>query len=333
MTPQRHLALDAFRGLTVFLMLLVNNLPSTAPAYLGHGPFGRSLYLADWVFPWYLLAMGTAIPFSRAHARRKGMPEWRYELRILRRVTLLFLLGLGLTSLQAGRLVFALDVLQLLALAYWMGAWFYDLPPLRRTLLSLLLLGGYGAAILVVPIPGVSPGTFTEEQNLLLHLNRTYLAPLGLRGLLSAIPTGAFVLLATRLGETLQIGKPLWPWTFGALAGAALALPFLPPDKTYWTPTYLLLALALGGFLIQILRHLPPTWLSPWLPLGKNPLLAYILPVALKLSLLKGFLAWLYGSAALHWGPLGGYGVSLAYVALWWLVFGILDRLGIHLRL
>ncbi|MFN3180153.1 MAG: DUF5009 domain-containing protein [Thermus sp.] len=126
---ERSLTLDAFRGLTVILMLFVNNLPPGAPPYLEHGPFARSVYLADLVFPWYLLAMGAAIPLSRASALRRGMAEWRYVYRILRRVVLLFLLGLGLTSLQAGRWVFALDVLQFLALAYGLGAWLYDLPP------------------------------------------------------------------------------------------------------------------------------------------------------------------------------------------------------------
>ncbi len=51
----RDRSLDAFRGLTVLLMLLVNNLPPGAPAWMGHGPFGKSLYLADWVFPWFLV--------------------------------------------------------------------------------------------------------------------------------------------------------------------------------------------------------------------------------------------------------------------------------------
>lgn len=307
MTPKgRDLTLDAFRGLTVLLMLFVNNLPPGAPAYLGHGPFGASVYLADLVFPWYLLAMGVAIPYSRASALRRGFGGWRYELRLLRRVALLFLLGLGLTSLQAGRPVFALDVLQLLALAYWLGAWLYDLPPLRRILLALLLLLGYGAAILLVPVPGVGAGRFLEGENLLLHLNRTYLMPLGLRGLPSALPTGAFVLLATGLGEALMAGRPLWPWGLLGLLGGLAFLPFLPPDKTYWTPTYLLLALALGVFTLGFLRRLPRGLLAFFRPPGANPLLAYVLPIALKLTLLKGAWERLLAWSTAHLGPLGG---------------------------
>lgn len=328
---KRDTRLDAFRGVTVLLMLLVNNLPSGAPAWLGHGPFGQSYHLADLVFPWYLLAMGAAIPYSRQGALRRGTPPLAYELRLLRRVALLFLMGLGLTSLQAGRPVFALDVLQLLALAYWIGAWLYDLPSLRRTLLALLLMALYGSAILLLPVPGVGRGVYREDANLLLHLNQTYLTPLGLRGLLSALPTGAFVLLAAGVGEALQGGKPTWPWGLLGLLGGLLALPFLPPDKTYWTPTYLLLALFAGAVVLEALARLP--WLHPLLrPLGANPLLAYVASTALKLTLLQVPLAALLAFLTARLGPGGGYLYTLAYILLWGLVLWVLDRLGLYLR-
>ncbi|GLV49254.1 hypothetical protein TJA_23560 [Thermus sp. LT1-2-5] len=328
----RDTRLDAFRGLTVLLMLTVNNLPPGAPGWLGHGPFGQSYYLADLVFPWYLLAMGAAIPYSHEGAKRRGLPPLAYELRLLRRIALLFLLGLGLTSLQVRRPVFALDVLQLLALAYWVAAWLYDLPPLRRALLALTLLGAYGAAILLLPIPGVGAGVFRPEENLILHLNRTYLAPLGLRGLLSAIPTGAFVLLATGVGEALRARRSLWPWGLLGLAGGLSLLPFLPPDKTYWTPTYLLLALFAGVVALGLLEGLAP--LRRLLrPLGTNPLLAYALPVALKLTVLSGFLATAQAHLLLRFGPLGGYLYTAGYVLGWALVLWVLDRKGVYLRL
>ncbi|BDG25333.1 heparan-alpha-glucosaminide N-acetyltransferase domain-containing protein [Thermus thermophilus] len=332
----RNPALDGFRGLTVFLMLLVNNLPPGAPAWMGHGPFGRSYYLADWVFPWFLLAMGAAIPFSRRAFLRRGLPEWRYEVRILRRALLLFLLGLGLTGLQAGRPVFALDVLQLLALAYLLGAWLYDLPPLRRLLLALLLLLGYGAALLLVPVPGVGAGVFREEANLPLHLNRTYLAPLGLRGLPSAAPTGGFVLLSTFLGEALGEGRRRAVLALG-LAGLLLGLGgslLLPPDKTYWTPTYLLLALGAGALLLFFLERLPPWAFWPFRPFGVNPLLAYVLPIAFKLTVLRRLLPEVYATLSLWLGPSwGGWAGAGLYILGWWSVFYWFWRLGWVLRL
>ncbi len=331
----RNPALDAFRGLTVFLMLLVNNLPPGAPPWMGHGPFGHSYYLADWVFPWFLLAMGAAIPMSRRGFLQRGLPGWRYEVRLLRRAALLFLLGLGLTSLQAGRPVFALDVLQLIALAYLGAAWLYDLPPLRRLLLALLFLLGYGAALLLVPVPGVGVGVYREDANLPLHLNRTYLAPLGLRGLPSAVPTGGFALLATFLGEALlegRRGRTLALGLLGLFLGL-LGLFLLPPDKTYWTPTYLLLALGVGAFLLLLLEGLPPWAQAPLRPLGANPLLAYVLPLALKLTLLKAPLEALLALLTARYGLLGGWAWTAGYILGWWLVFFWLYRLRFFFRL
>ncbi|MEZ0321419.1 MAG: hypothetical protein ABWJ63_05795 [Thermus sp.] len=237
-----------------------------------------------------------------------------------------------LTSLQARRPVFALDVLQLLALAYWMGAWLYDLPPLRRTLLAFLLLGLYGAAILWVPVPGLGRGVFQENANLLHHLNRTYLAPLGLRGLLSALPTGAFVLLATGLGESLRQGKPPWPWGLLGLVGGLLGWAFLPPDKTYWTPTYLLLALCTGVGVLEALTRLPGLG-AVLRPLGTNPLLAYVLPVGLKFTPLATPLSLAQGFLQTRFGIWGGYTFTGSYVLFWAGILWVLDRKGIYLRL
>ena len=279
--------------------------------------------------------MGAAIPFSRRGFLKRGLPPWLYEVRVLRRALLLFLLGLGLTSLQAGRTVFALDVLQLLALAYLVGAWLYDLPPLRRLGMSLILLVGYGAALLLVPVPGVGAGVYREDANLALHLNRTYLAPLGLRGLFSAVPTGGFVLLSTFLGEALMEGRRGWLLALAAL-GLALGLagsPLLPPDKTYWTPTYLFLALGLGSLLLWAFQAAPPGLLSPLLPLGANPLLGYTLPVALKVTILKGPLQALLTALVARWGPVGGWVWTGSHILGWWFVFYWLYRWGWVFRL
>lgn len=349
----RLVSLDVFRGITILLMLFVNNqvLPG-APPWLGHAPFAGGIYLADWVFPWFLLAMGVAIPFSRKGFLARGGPEWAYEVRVLRRVALLFLLGLGLTSLAARRPVFALDVLQLIALAYWLGAWMYDLPPLRRGMLALLLLLGYQAALLFVPVPGVGRGTYTEEANLMRHLNATYLAPLGLRGLLSAIPTGALVLFGTLVGDTLgRGGRGVYPLAWAALVLGLLLRLSLPFDKTYWTPPYLLVTGGVGAALLGLLSALdsrPFPGLEPLRALGTNPLLAYVLPVAFKLGVLSAPLpgislqghpepvslqAWLLSLLAQALGQEGaGWAFTLGYIGLWWGLFYLLYRKGVFLR-
>ena len=59
-------SIDIMRGLTLFLMLFVNDLNmDVAPSWLGHQPADfDGMGLADWVFPGFLFIVGMAIPFS-----------------------------------------------------------------------------------------------------------------------------------------------------------------------------------------------------------------------------------------------------------------------------
>jgi len=327
----RLLALDGLRGLTVFLMLLVNNLAlqEATPDQLVHAPFG-GVTLADLVFPWFLFCMGAAIPYAASSFDKQKLPLWRRLLRILRRTSLIFLLGLFLTSALARTPVFALGVLQLIALAYCLAALFYLISPRPAFLFAVAagLLVGYWAAIRFVPIPGAGPGIFEEDRNLLLHLNRTYLEPLGLRGLLSTIPTAALALLGAMVAQVLRNGgknpvevKRPGPRSAGfreALAayrpllqllllgsamtglgyGWSLELPF---SKAFWTPPYILFSAGLATLLIGAFYLLFDlrrwTWLAfPFLVFGSNALLAYILPILFKVWVLQGWTVSLNGA-------------------------------------
>ena len=72
--PARLVSLDAFRGLTIFGMLLVNNIALDwhTPRQLLHAPWNGGVHFADLVFPWFLLIVGVAIPFAWASHRAKG---------------------------------------------------------------------------------------------------------------------------------------------------------------------------------------------------------------------------------------------------------------------
>jgi len=62
----RILSIDIMRGLTLVLMLFVNDLYMPGvPYWLGHMPADfDGMGLADWVFPGFLFVVGMAIPFS-----------------------------------------------------------------------------------------------------------------------------------------------------------------------------------------------------------------------------------------------------------------------------
>src|SRR5512142_340451 len=66
MSSGRIASIDIMRGLTLLLMLFVNDLNmDVAPAWLGHMDADfDGMGLADWVFPGFLFMVGMAIPFA-----------------------------------------------------------------------------------------------------------------------------------------------------------------------------------------------------------------------------------------------------------------------------
>src|SRR6478609_5088508 len=70
----RILSIDIMRGLTLFLMLFVNDLYEPGvPKWLMHTEAGTDgMGLADWVFPGFLFMVGMAIPYAISSRRNKG---------------------------------------------------------------------------------------------------------------------------------------------------------------------------------------------------------------------------------------------------------------------
>jgi len=96
-------SIDIMRGLTIFLMLFVNDLNMhTAPSWLGHSAADLdSMGLADWVFPGFLFLVGMAIPFSLSKRYSKGQTSFELSKQILKRT--LSLIIIGVLMLNSGR--------------------------------------------------------------------------------------------------------------------------------------------------------------------------------------------------------------------------------------
>jgi len=99
----RILSIDIMRGLTLLLMLFVNDLNmKVAPAWLGHMKADHDgMGLADWVFPGFLFIVGMAIPFAISGRMKKGEPGAKILLHIA--VRTLSLLIIGVLMLNSGR--------------------------------------------------------------------------------------------------------------------------------------------------------------------------------------------------------------------------------------
>lgn len=359
----RLVSLDAFRGLTIAGMLLVNNiaLDEGTPAQLMHAPWNGGVHFADVIFPWFLLIVGVALPFSAAGARKKGRGGGHYAGRVLGRVLALVFLGCLIDSSLLKRPVFDLNVLQLIGLAYGVGALLCCLPLWLRLPVAVGLLAAHAAAIQHLPVPGLGRGVFREDANAIWYLNRAYLNRWHLTGLVSVVPTAALVLMGTVMGDALR--RERWkPWEkiavlfvfSGILLISGWVWHFsLPYNKPVWTASYILWTAGLGGFVLTLLYALVDAngraWTQwPVFPLvvyGSNAIAAYVGPILIKVYILRVW-TWsmpsgmretldqaLLHTATAHYGPVrGGWVFTLGYLFAVWLVLLELRRRRLFLR-
>ncbi|MCU0376966.1 MAG: DUF5009 domain-containing protein [Bacteroidales bacterium] len=96
-------SVDIMRGLTLLLMLFVNDLNMrVAPSWLGHTKADfDGMGLADWVFPGFLFIVGMAIPFALSNRLKKGDSMGKISIHIIIRT--LSLLIIGVLMLNTGR--------------------------------------------------------------------------------------------------------------------------------------------------------------------------------------------------------------------------------------
>ncbi|MFT5885772.1 MAG: heparan-alpha-glucosaminide N-acetyltransferase [Arcticibacterium sp.] len=97
---KRILSIDIMRGLTLFLMLFVNDLYTRGvPKWLVHTAATEDgMGLADWVFPGFLFMVGLSIPFAFS-ARSKSNKE--LILHILERTVSLLIIGIFMVNAGA----------------------------------------------------------------------------------------------------------------------------------------------------------------------------------------------------------------------------------------
>jgi len=295
----RLMSLDVFRGMTVAFMIIVNT-PGTWShvfAPLRHASW-HGCTPTDLVFPSFLFISGVAMWYS--------LRKYNFEFsgpalfRILRRVALIFLVGLFLNIFP--RFVRDYDtlrimgVLQRIALAWGLGA--IVVLMVRRNyvwIATIVLLFGYWA--LMYFFGGSDPysleGNFARQVDIKIlgekHLYGGFGVPFDPEGLLSTIPAVATVLLGFMAGNLISSLGTSWK-TVGWLAiigavliGAGLLWgQYFPINKPIWTSSYVLYAGGIGMMILALLFMIVDIWgLKGWTgffnTFGTNALFTYVL--------------------------------------------------------
>src|SRR4030095_10956001 len=129
----------------------------------------------DLVFPFFIFAMGAAVPIALARRRAQPQPPRHHGWR---RVRVLFGLGLALNAITAPTPLawstFRIPgVLQRIAIVYVIVAWLTETTPRAwQIAATIVILLGYWAAMTLVPVPGSGAGVLTPAGNLASYVDR-----------------------------------------------------------------------------------------------------------------------------------------------------------------
>lgn len=104
---QRFYSLDVFRGLTIFLMVFVNEVAGVRdlPQAFYHLPGNvDGMTMVDWVFAGFLFIVGMPIPFAINQRIKSGDGQMKLLLHILMRTLGLLILGVLMVNAESGHL-------------------------------------------------------------------------------------------------------------------------------------------------------------------------------------------------------------------------------------
>ncbi|ONH94083.1 hypothetical protein PRUPE_8G269300 [Prunus persica] len=310
-TPSQRLAsLDVFRGLTVALMILVDDAGGAFPS-INHSPwFG--ITLADFVMPFFLFLVGVSISLAFKKISNKTTATKKVMLRAIN----LFLLGL---LLQGGyfhgrnHLTYGVDVGKI---RWLVPTWEYEAPSMNLSGFAsgtqIVYCGVRGSLEPPCNAVGFIDRVILGEHHLYQHpvYRRTKecsvkspdygplppnspqwcLAPFDPEGILSSLMAAVTCFVGLHFGHILLHFKDpkqrVLLWSMSAVPllvfGYVLVILGIPSCKPLYTVSYACITAGVSGLILSIIFYIvdvkhfrKPTVLLQWM--GMNALLIYAL--------------------------------------------------------
>jgi predicted acyltransferase len=365
-------ALDAFRGMTIAGMLLVNNPGTWGAIYapLRHAEW-HGWTPTDLVFPFFLFIVGITTELSLAARARRGDSGGTLTRVVLLRGGTIVALGLLLHAfpffpLTRWETLRFPGVLQRIGVCY-MAAALWSRGRSDRSVIgwTALLLLGYWALQALVPPPGLARATLDDpgatlsawiDQSVFgAHLwtaSKTW-DPEGLLSTLPAIGTCLLgVLAGRRLNATIPLAdrlNALFAWGgIGMTAGLVWSW-VLPINKNLWTSSYVLFTAGMAAIVLATIfwlmaRERFHRAMRPMVTFGLNPITAFVGSGAMArvLGLIRvpgdgGSIPLqraVFESGFATWLPikLASLAYALAFVLLWYGILRVMEHRGWVLR-
>lgn len=311
----RLTSLDVFRGITIAGMILVNMVGVAKDKYppLDHAAW-NGCTPTDLVFPFFLFIVGVAMAFSLSKYTPENKPTKKVYLRIFRRATILFILGLllnvfwnqGVWTFDFTNIRF-MGVLQRISLSYLFTSLIVlQLPRKSQWILATVLLIGYWLTMTYIPVPEYGAGVLTRTGNFGAFIDRLIIPKPHLykwddfnlmgdpEGLYATIPATVSVLIGYFTGELIRNKQQPNSQTSMDLVLLGLCCLIIgiiwdigfPINKKLWTSSYVmfssgwaLILLAACYELIEV--RLIKRWSKPFEIMGLNAIALFIASVLL----------------------------------------------------
>lgn len=270
----RIVSLDAFRGLTMTLMVIVNTAGSDAIYYQFKHAEWHGWTVADTIFPSFVWIVGVAITLVLGRKREGGVPRDKLLRQALRRSLILFVLGLLIYAAPDFNVATQrfLGVLQRIAICYFAATLLYLYTSFRTQIfLTVGLLAAYWLLLLFGPVPHYGVGSLTIEGNFAHYIDSLVLGAHNYRhtktwdpeGVLSTLPAISTALFGVLAGYLLRLARPLaervtWFLITGNLllfVGLICSI-WMPINKHLWSSSFVVFMAGLDFLVFGILLWL-----------------------------------------------------------------------------
>lgn len=309
----------------------------------------------DTIFPLFIFLAGVSFPFSCSAAFARGVGRGGVALKALKRMVLLFLLGLvynGALQLDPDKIRYA-SVLARIGCA-WFGAamlYLFVKGPLVRFVIALSVLVGYWAVCFFVGAPDApaGAGTFSEAGCFTGYVDRLLLPGkcagkhLDPEGILSVLPSISLAMFGVAAGELVSRKDLSGNRKAALLAGAAIVsaavtfawMPWCPVIKKIWTPTFITASVAYSAALFALFYWIVDvrgfrSWTFPLRVIGMNAITVYLFYRIVSVSSIAKF--FFGGVISLFPDQVSGLLLNVAILSTGWMVLYFLYRKNVFLK-
>ena len=366
---ERLVSLDAFRGITIAMMILVNNPGSWGHVYspLLHAKW-HGWTMTDTIFPFFMFIVGVAMTFSFAKRLERGDTRRQLFANVVRRSVILFLLGLilaGFPKFNLGTIRIP-GVLQRIAVCYFFAAIIVMYTGWKgRAFWAFAIIVIYWAIVKLIHAPIGYEASVTGQEGLLHdyidtkvlggHLYRERPDP---EGILSTIPAISTTLLGVLTGNWLHSARSKMEKLVGLFIMANVGIVvgvimhmWFPINKKIWTSSYVVFMagmalhfLAMCYWLIDIKGY--KRWATPFVIYGTNAIAVFfasgivgrLIGRYITVPIADGELAlkpWIYQNIFVPWSgdlKMASLLFAISYIVFWLLVLTPLYKKKIYIR-